>query len=161
MPLARPMGDAGSYAGGAICRDVLPPLHRPDAELGVLDITDWFGDTTGGIRTYLTEKARYVAARPWLRHVLAVPGSRDRIVDEGGVRMYRIQGPPIPRQKPYRFMLATRSVSRIVRHERPDIIEIGSPFIVPWIVRHATRALDVPMVCFFHTNVRRLLAPDA
>jgi alpha-1,6-mannosyltransferase len=161
MPLARTMGDAGSYAAASIGRDVLPPLLRPDAELGVLDITEWFGDTSGGIRTYLTEKARYVAARPWLRHVLAVPGSRDRIVDEGGVRMYRIQGPPIPRQKPYRFMLATRSVSRIVRHERPDIIEIGSPFIVPWIVRHATRALDVPMVCFYHTNVPRLLAPDA
>lgn len=142
-------------------RDALPGRLRPDANLGVLDITEWFGDTSGGIRTYLLQKAEYVAARPWLRHVLTVPGAHDAIADHDGVRMYRLQGPPIPYAKPYRFMLATRSVSRIVRHERPDIIEIGSPFIVPWIVRHATRHLDVPMVCFYHTSLPRMFAPRA
>ncbi len=144
-----------------IGHDVLPPMLRPQAQLGVLDITEWFGDTSGGIRTYLLQKAQYVAARPWLRQVLTVPGVRDAITEEDGVRMYRLQGPPIPRQKPYRFMLATRSVAKIVRHERPDIIEIGSPFIVPWIVRHATRNLDVPLICFYHSNLPRMFAPRA
>lgn len=144
-----------------IGHDPLPPILRPDAQLGVLDITEWFGSTSGGIRTYLLQKALYVAARPWLRQVLTVPGSRDAITEEDGVRMYRLQGPPIPRQKPYRFMLATRSVAKIVRHERPDIIEIGSPFIVPWIVRHATKNLDVPLICFYHSNLPRMFAPSA
>ncbi len=144
-----------------IGHDRLPPTLRPEASLGVLDITEWFGSTSGGIRTYLLQKAQYVAARPWLRHVLTVPGSRDAITEEDGVRMYRLQGPPIPSQKPYRFMLATRSVAKIVRHERPDIIEIGSPFIVPWIVRHATKGLDVPLICFYHTNLPRMFAPRA
>lgn len=137
----------------------LPPRLRPHASMGVLDITEWYGDTSGGIKTYLLEKARYVETRPWLRHVLVVPGDRDRIRDASGGRTYRLHGPPIPRQRPYRFMLATRSVSRIVQHERPDLIEIGSPFIVPWIVKHATRALDVPMVCFYHTNLPEYFAP--
>lgn len=141
--------------------DALPPRLRPDAGLGVLDITEWFGSTSGGIRTYLLQKAQYVAARPWLRQVLVVPGSRDAITEESGVRMYRLQGPPIPRQKPYRFMLATRSVAKIVRHEAPDLIEIGSPFIVPWIVRHATRALNIPLICFYHSNLPRMFAPRA
>ena len=141
--------------------DVLPPVLRPQATLGVMDITEWFGDTSGGIRTYLLQKAQYVATRPWLRHVLTVPGERDAITEDDGVRMYRLQGPPIPRQKPYRFMLATRSVAKIVRHERPDIIEIGSPFIVPWVVRHATRDLDVPLICFYHSNLPRMFAPRA
>jgi alpha-1,6-mannosyltransferase len=137
----------------------LPPRLRPGAALGVLDITEWYGDTSGGIKTYLIEKAHYVERRPWLRHILVVPGDRDRIRDTSGGRTYRLHGPPIPRQRPYRFMLATRSVSRIVRHERPDLIEIGSPFIVPWVVRHATRALDVPLVCFYHTNLPEYFAP--
>lgn len=140
-------------------RDALPPPLRPSASLGVLDITEWFGDTSGGIRTYLLQKAMYVAARPALRQVLTVPGVRDAITELDGVRMYRLQGPRIPRQKPYRFLLATRSVAKIVRHESPDIIEIGSPFIVPWVVRHATRALDVPLVCFYHSNLPQLFAP--
>lgn len=138
----------------------LPAPLRPDAALGILDVTEWFGETSGGIRTYLLEKARYVAARPSLRHVLTVPGQRDAIIDDRGVRMYRLQGPPIPRQAPYRLMLATRSVSRIVQHEQPDLIEVGSPFLVPWIVRNATRELNVPLVCFYHTNLPRMFAPS-
>ncbi|MBL0937389.1 MAG: glycosyltransferase [Gemmatimonadaceae bacterium] len=138
----------------------MPDRLRPAATMGVLDVTEWFGDTSGGIKTYLLEKARFVAARPWLRHVMVVPGDRDSVRDSDGTRMYRLHGPPIPRQRPYRFMLATRSITRIVQHERPDLIEIGSPFIVPWIVRHATRALDVPLVCFHHTNLPHYFAPE-
>ncbi len=145
----------------ALRTDTLPPRLRPNATRGVLDVTEWFGDTSGGIRTYLLEKARYVAARPSLRHVMLVPGARDGVEDGEGVRTYRLAGPPIPRQRPYRFMLATRSISRIVQHERPNLIEIGSPFIVPWIVRHATRMLDVPLVCFHHTNLPQMFAPRA
>ncbi len=143
----------------ALGRDVLPSRLRPAATMGVLDITEWFGTTSGGIRTYLLEKAAYVEQRQSLRHVIVVPGERDSITDAAGVRMYRLQGPPIPRQKPYRFMLAIKSVSRIVRHEAPDIIEIGSPFIVPWIVRRATRDMQVPLVCFYHSNLPRMFAP--
>ena len=141
--------------------DVLPARLRPRASLGVLDITEWFGSTSGGIRTYLLEKAAYVEKRDSLRHVIVVPGERDSITESEGVRMYRLQGPPIPRQKPYRFMLATRSISRIVQHEQPDLIEIGSPFIVPWIVSRATRESGIPLVCFYHSNLPRMFAPRA
>lgn len=142
-----------------IGRSVLPRPLRPHAKLGVLDVTEWFGDTSGGIRTYLLQKSLYVSQRSALRHVTLVPGAQDSITDGDGVRTYRLQGPPMPRQKPYRFMLATRSIARIARHEQPDIIEIGSPFMVPWIVRRATRDLNVPMVCFYHSNVPRMFAP--
>ncbi|MEP6781014.1 MAG: glycosyltransferase, partial [Gemmatimonadaceae bacterium] len=151
--------NAHSFARVDIGHDVLPPPLRPDASLGVFDVTEWFGDTSGGIRTYLLQKALYVTARPWLRHILAVPGARDSITEGDGVRMYRLQGPPMPRQKPYRFMLSTRSIAKIVRHEKPSIIEVGSPFIVPWIMRRASRDLDIPMVCFYHSNLPRLFAP--
>ena len=105
----------------------LPATLRPGAALGVLDITEFYGDTTGGIRTYLRQKAEYVEARPELRHVLVLPGARDALSQSDGVRCYRLQGPRVPGQDPYRFMLATRTNRRIMLHERPDIIEIGSP----------------------------------
>lgn len=144
-----------------IAHTELPPRLRQQAELGVLDVTEWFGETSGGIRTYLLQKGQYVSQRPWLRHVMLVPGGVDSITEDLGVRTYRLQGPPIPRRKPYRFMLATRSIARIARHEQPDIIEVGSPFMVPWIVQRATRDLHVPMVCFYHSNVPRMFAPRA
>ena len=124
-----------------------------------MDISEFFGETTGGVRTYLLQKARYVEARPELRQVLVVPGARDSIQETDGVRCYRLHGPSIPTQKPYRFMLATRSTSRIVAHERPDLIEVGSAWCAPWLVHLATRRLDVPAVWFYHSNFPRVIAP--
>jgi len=135
----------------------LPARRRPAATLSVLDVTEWYGATSGGIRTYLHEKARYIGARPDLRQVIVVPGAVDQIDDAPGVRMYRLRGPRIPGQPPYRFMLAMRSLMRIAQHERPHVIEIGSPFLVPWIMQRATRHLDIPLLCFHHTNVPQLL----
>ena len=60
-----------------ISRIDLPPRLRPTASVGVLDITEFFGDTTGGVRTYLLEKAKYVQRRPALRQVLIVPGAEE------------------------------------------------------------------------------------
>ena len=142
-----------------IARSVLPPRLRPAAELGILDISEFFGETTGGVRTYLLEKARYVQRNAALRQVLVVPGGRDEILEGGGVRCYRLHGAPIPTQKPYRFMLATESTSRIVAHERPDVIEVGSAWCAPWLIRLATKRLNVPTVWFYHSNFPRIIAP--
>jgi alpha-1,6-mannosyltransferase len=151
---------AGAAPALDIARIALPPRLRPAASVGVLDITEFFGDTTGGVRTYLLEKAQYVQRHPALRQVLVVPGARDEILEAGGVRCYRLHGPYIPTQKPYRFMLATRSTSRIVAHERPDLIEVGSAWCAPWLVHLATRQLRVPAVWFYHSNFPRVIAPQ-
>jgi alpha-1,6-mannosyltransferase len=142
-----------------IARIDLPPRLRAAAAVGVLDISEFFGDTTGGVRTYLLEKAKYVQRNPDLRQVLVVPGARDEILEASGVRCYRLHGPSIPTQKPYRFMLATRSTTRIVAHERPDLIEVGSAWCAPWLVHLATRRRQVPAVWFYHSNFPRIIAP--
>ena len=56
-------------------------------------------------------------------------------------------------------MLATRSTSRIVAHERPDLIEVGSAWCAPWLVHLATRQLRVPAVWFYHSNFPRIITP--
>lgn len=150
---------AGTRASLDISRLELPPRLRPGASLGVLDITEFFGETTGGVRTYLLQKARYVQRRTALRQTIVVPGARDEILEASGVRCYRLHGPSVPTQKPYRFMLATRSTSRIVAHERPDLIEVGSTWFAPWLVHLATRRVDVPAVWFYHSNFPRVIAP--
>jgi alpha-1,6-mannosyltransferase len=153
------IASAGARASLDISRLDLPPRLRPAARLGVLDITEFFGETTGGVRTYLLQKARYVQRRDDLRQTIVVPGARDEVLEASGVRCYRLHGPSVPTQKPYRFMLATRSTSRIVAHERPDLIEVGSTWFAPWLVHLATRRVDVPVVWFYHSNFPRVIAP--
>jgi alpha-1,6-mannosyltransferase len=105
------------------------------------------------VRTYLTEKARYVSECATLRGVLVVPGPFDGYALGDGVRTYRLHGPRIPTQTAYRFLFATRSTRRIVEHERPDLIEVGSPFFVPWVTALASRRVRTPMVAFHHTSL--------
>lgn len=135
-----------------------PPLGGP-ASLTVLDITKFFGDTTGGIRTYLLAKAAYVQAQSDLRQVLVIPGAVDGLAEERGVRCYRLRGPRIPFDQSYRFLLATRTTRRIFDHERPDVIEVGSPWLVPWVTQLANRRLRAPLIWFYHTHFPAILNP--
>ena len=132
---------------------------RPDASLHVLDITKYFGSTTGGIRTYLMEKSAWVGRQQDLRQTLVVPGEADDVTETAGARCYRVRSPMIPFQRQYRAMVAPEKIRRIIAHERPDVIEVGSPFLVPWLVHRANRGLRIPVVWFFHSNVARLAAP--
>ena len=94
----------------------------------VLDISEYYGDTSGGVRTYLSEKAAYAAARHDVRQAIAVPGAVDSVEERAGVRWYSIASPPIPGQAPYRLVVNGRRVAEIIRAERPDVIEVASSF---------------------------------
>jgi alpha-1,6-mannosyltransferase len=136
-----------------IGHDPLPVVSRRPGQLTVLDVTKWFGETSGGVRTYLEQKSAYVARRDNLRHVLVIPAGRDLVTDQANARWYRLRGPRIPTQRQYRFLLAVRSLQRIIAHERPDVIEVGSPVFVPWIAALAARGLSIPLISFYHTNL--------
>jgi alpha-1,6-mannosyltransferase len=137
----------------------LPPVLRPEATLAVLDISEYFADRSGGVRTYLRAKGRFVASRPELRRTLVVPGDADTLEESEGDRTYRLRGPAIPFAS-YRLMLATRSVARIIAHERPDIVEVGSAYLVPWLVSRARRRHPARVAWFYHSNLPRLVVPS-
>jgi alpha-1,6-mannosyltransferase len=142
-----------------LARSDFPPPIGGAGRLTILDITKYFGDSTGGIRTYLLSKAAYVQAQSTLRQILVVPGEVDALAEERGVRCYRLRGPRIPFDKSYRFLLATRTTRRILEHERPDLIEVGSPWLVPWVTRRANRHLAAPLVWFYHTHFPAIIDP--
>ena len=142
-----------------LSRHTFPPPLRAPGTFTILDITKYFGETTGGIRTYLLAKARYIQSRPELRHLLVVPGAQDGLAEEQGVRCYRLRGPRVPFDQSYRFLLATRTTRRILEHERPDLIEVGSPWLVPWVTRRANRGLQAPLAWFYHTHFPGIIAP--
>lgn len=144
---------------GARLATPLPAIVRPEASLAVLDISEYFGDRSGGVRTYLRAKGEYVARSTSLRRTLVVPGASDALEDEPGNRTYRLRGPAIPFAS-YRLMLATRSVGRIIAHERPDVVEVGSAYVVPWLVSRARRRHPAKVAWFYHSNLPRLVVPN-
>ena len=138
----------------------LSPRLRPAAGLRWLDITKYFGADTGGIRTYLLAKAAWVASDPTLAQVLVIPGEHDSVADAEGTRWYRVRGPRIPGQRSYRFLLDRARLARVLGHERPDLVELGSPFVVPWLTRRALAGHEIPVAWFYHTHLPRIVNPD-
>ncbi|GBD32987.1 GDP-mannose-dependent alpha-(1-6)-phosphatidylinositol dimannoside mannosyltransferase [bacterium HR33] len=124
----------------------------------VLDITEFFSPVGGGVRTYLEAKARWFSAHGAVEHVILVPGPEDRVTDWYGSRMYAVRGPAVPASPGYRFMIAGRKVREIIEQERPDVIELGSPFLAARHVRRAVRGMAPrpKLVAFYHCDAKKV-----
>lgn len=123
----------------------------------VLDVTDFYSESTsGGVRTYLHAKAAYLE-RMGVRHAIVVPGERTEVTEIGATRVYRVKGPTVALSRAYRVMLSSQELRRVLREERPDVIEVGSPFIVPHLVRRAGGD-RCATVGFYHADLVRTFA---
>jgi alpha-1,6-mannosyltransferase len=122
----------------------------------LLDVTEFYSATGGGVRTYLAEKCRWLATGSDWEHVVVVPASRDAQTRWAASRVHLLRGPPVPASPGYHFLLAGRKLAELVRRERPDVIEVGSPYLAPWLARRAARQTGVQarVVTFVHEDPR-------
>jgi alpha-1,6-mannosyltransferase len=126
--------------------------------LKLLDITEFYSPQGGGVRTYLAEKARWLAARDDVEHAVIVPADRDGATQWERSRVHLVRGPRVPASPGYHFLVAARKIARLVRRERPDVIEVGSPYLAPWIARRAARGTAARLAAYIHENPRFYVA---
>jgi alpha-1,6-mannosyltransferase len=121
----------------------------------ICDVTECYAESSGGIKTYLHAKRSYLTSVRGWEHVLVVPGARDERDRRGPMVTFRVAGPRVPKTDPYRLLVSVRRVASILREERPDLVEVGSPFLAPWIVRRAlaSNRPRPPLVAFYHSDV--------
>jgi len=118
------------------------------------DITEFYAHSSGGVRTYIAAKARYATeVRGW-DHVLIVPAGRGATLVSGQSRTYEIKSPRIPWCAPYRLLCDFEQVRAVLAKERPDVVEVGSPYFAPWLTKWALDSLDrrTPLVGFYHSD---------
>jgi alpha-1,6-mannosyltransferase len=118
----------------------------------ICDLTQAYAETSGGIRTYLTEKTRFIRERTEDEHILLIPGNSYSVERTDRIRKYTVKGIPVPGCKPYRFMYRLDKIIRILEDEHPDIIEIGSPYVLPLAVFRYRRKRSCTTVGFYHTD---------
>lgn len=137
---------------------VLRRAAAPSRPLRVLDITDfWSDEASGGVKTYLQAKIDHLA-EAGLVHSVVVPGASSGETWVGRTRFHRIRGPRVPLSTGYRTLLSTEAVRRVIATERPDVIEVGSPFFVPWLVQRALGEPRIPTLGFYHADLVRTFA---
>ena len=135
----------------------------------IVDVTSFYSRNGGGIRTYLESKSRALIALGCEVHRV-VPGARTgsrRAAD--GAMEHTVAGPELPLDRNYRCFGDLREVRRALHWIGPDVVEVGSHYVLPWVIRKLAPA-GVRVVGFWHSNVpdtfvaplaRRFLGPAA
>jgi alpha-1,6-mannosyltransferase len=121
--------------------------------LRICDVTQAYHPTSGGIRTYLQEKRRFILQRTDWEHALVVPGAEDAVRREGRLLTITVRGVPIPGCAPYRLALRSERLRAAVQAVCPDVVELGTAYLTPALDRSATGATAI--TAFYHTDVPR------
>jgi alpha-1,6-mannosyltransferase len=118
----------------------------------VCDVTQFYSAVGGGVKRYLQEKRKHVRALTEDEHVLLIPGEKTDCVREGRLTVYTVASPRIDKTSRYRLLLNLKEAERIIRRERPDVIESGDPYHLGWRMADLARDLEIPIVGFYHSH---------
>lgn len=101
----------------------------------VLDVTEFYSERGGGVRSHLSLKS-HVLCQLGHDHVVVAPGARDEdsTVAENGngrgrARVVRVRGPASPYDPSYHLLIALGKIRSVIARERPDVLEIHSPYM--------------------------------
>ena len=129
--------------------------------LRICDFNTFYSPAGGGVRQYLEQKFDFLSTRSDVVYSMIVPGRTNRLEVKGRARRYWIKGPPMPGAPQYRWISRSGELRRILKAERPHLIEVGAPYLSPWLIRRATRGLDVRIVGFWHSTYPKAYVREA
>ena len=95
----------------------------------VCDLTHAYHETSGGIRTYIDAKRRYILEETEHSHALVIPGETDRVTRDGRAVTVEVAAPFIAGAEPYRWFRNPRSARRALEYVAPEVIELGTYFM--------------------------------
>jgi len=131
------------------------------APLRVIDINNFFSSTGGGVRRYHLEKLQALSDDPGLEYHVVVPSDRDEVEHYGRATIHHLPATNALGSG-YRFLLNPLRLRKLFLRLQPDVIEVGSPYVLPDLVRWAARDLDCRIVGFgtHTTRLHTLVGPS-
>jgi alpha-1,6-mannosyltransferase len=127
----------------------------------VADVALFYGERSGGVRTYLDERARFAAATGALEHHMLVPGRRER--HRGG--LHELRALRLVSSNGYRVPLGAGAAKETLRRIRPDVVVLHDPFWRPQGLAQEARRLGAKVVAVHHASAAHHAAgvpgPDA
>lgn len=144
-------------ASGSFLRFPGYTVGRPVGHVRICDIAQFYSPLSGGVKRYLMDKQRSLAARPNSHHILIIPSHRDAVTRSATSTLYEIRSPRLIGSRSYRLLVSRRKILEAVRAEQPDLIEVGDPYRTAWIGLEAGAELGVPVVAFYHSDFPRAI----
>lgn len=118
----------------------------------ICDLTQSYTETSGGVRTFIHTKRNYITEQTKHQHLLIVPGEQDSIERDGRATTVKIAANRVRGCEPYRFITRLDKVFAVLQKERPDIIELGSGYIFPYVAFLYRAKYNKPVTAFYHTD---------
>lgn len=114
--------------------------------LRVADVALWYGERSGGIRTYLEAKVAHVAATRAFEHHMITPGAQER--HDGG--RHELRAVRLATANGYRIPLGADALKRTLRGLRPDVVLLHDPFWGPLGVSDVAHEVGAVVVAVHH-----------
>jgi alpha-1,6-mannosyltransferase len=118
----------------------------------VVDITQWYSPTSGGIRTYLHAKAGWARSRGVV-HAAIVPGERVGPVQVAGSTFVTLRGRTPSRRWGYRLMPRSGEVIAALEDLGPRVIVVHDALAFPHAVAAWARERAVPVAMVCHSDL--------
>ncbi len=118
----------------------------------ICELIQAYTSTSGGIRRYINQKSEYIKNHPEHEHLIIKPGRKDTSYKTGTIKYFEIESPFLPNYKPYRFNYRLDKVLSILKEEKPDIIELASPYLLPWCAFYFRKMHRCHVIGFYHTD---------
>lgn len=124
----------------------------PAVHVHLVDISLFYPARTGGVRTYLRAKARWLRERTSLRHTIIAPVLRD----DDDPDLIAIPSFPIPFSHGFRWPLSAALATRRLISLQPQLIEAGDPYQFAWSALQARKRLNIAALAFYHSDLPQL-----
>jgi len=141
-------------------------MNSEQDQITVVDCNNFWSKSGGGVRRFHMEKIRIFQQSHKFNYIFVMHDEKSytEILNET-TTIEHIRVPKVLGNWEYRFLLLPGPLAEIFKKYQPDIVECGSPYILPWLVRIAARKLEKKplLTAFWHadfpvTYVERILS---
>jgi len=127
----------------------LPRAQTADRPLRVADVAMFYGERSGGIRTYLEAKADYARRTGRFEHHLVVPGRTTTSVGAGRHEQRSLR---LAASNGYRLPLGSAGLPATLRALDPDVVLLHDPYWTPRLACRAAHDVGATVIAVHHSS---------
>lgn len=117
--------------------------------LRIADVAMFYGERSGGIRTYLEAKARFAARTRAFEHHLVIPG---RSTSDVGAGRHEHRSLRLAASNGYRVPIGGSDLQATLRSLRPDVVLLHDPFWTPRLASRTAHQTGAVVIAVHHSS---------
>lgn len=121
----------------------------------VCDLVQFHSPISGGVRRYITDKAKMLQQFSEISHAIIIPGDEDKQWQDGSTRFFQVKSPILPGSKSYRTFTHFSRIYQLLDKINPNLIEVADPYQSAWIAYNWASNRDCHVALFYHSDYPR------